>query len=71
MKHTAQPHMASIVFGAMKLAGILRITSEQEHKGLDVSYHGSAAYDDTIDGSGSAKYRNKVKEATILEEGPE
>ena len=63
--------MASIVFGAMKLAGILRITSEQEHKGLDVSYHGSAAYDDTIDGSGSAKYRNKVKEATILEEGPE
>ena len=64
--------MACIIFGAMKLAGILRITSEQEYKGLDVSYHGSAAYDDTIDGSGSAKYRNKVREATIVEEaGPE
>ncbi|QDZ18871.1 ammonium transporter [Chloropicon primus] len=60
--------MAFLVFGGMRLAGILRISSKQEHEGLDVSYHGSAAYDDTMDGSGSAKYRNKVQRAMIAEE---
>jgi Amt family ammonium transporter len=51
---------ATIVFGALQLAGLLRITDEQEHAGLDVSYHGSAAYDDSLDGSGSIKRRRPL-----------
>uniref|UniRef100_A0A7S2YZZ1 Ammonium transporter n=1 Tax=Chloropicon laureae TaxID=464258 RepID=A0A7S2YZZ1_9CHLO len=65
--------MAAIVFGSMKLAGILRISQKEEHIGLDVSYHGSAAYDDTLDGSGSHKYRQHAKQAIqeAIEEGDE
>ena len=38
--------MGSIVFGSMRLAGILRISPEEEHAGLDASHHGGSAYDD-------------------------
>ena len=38
--------MGAVVFGAMRLAGILRISPEEEHEGLDMSHHGGAAYDD-------------------------
>ena len=62
--------MGAVVFGAMRLAGILRISSKQEHEGLDISYHGTPGYDDTLDGSGSVKYRStKIQEA--IEEGAE
>jgi len=57
--------MATLVFGAMQLAGILRVNYEQEHHGLDLSYHGTGAYDSSIDGSGHK--RTKIKEA-IAEE---
>jgi len=61
--------MGAIVFGSMRLAGILRITPKQENEGLDVSYHGSSAYDDTLDGSGSVKYKNRTQiQGAIAEE---
>jgi Amt family ammonium transporter len=37
--------MACVVFGGMRLAGILRISSEEEDQGLDISHHGGAAYE--------------------------
>ena len=36
--------MGAIVFGAMRLAGILRISEDEEFAGLDVSHHGGSAY---------------------------
>ena len=32
------------VFGALKAAGLLRVTAEEEMQGLDLSEHGMAAY---------------------------
>ena len=61
--------MAAIVFGALQLAGLLRITDEQEHHGLDVSYHGTGAYDNSMDGSGSVKTRGRLPlDQSIAEE---
>mmetsp|Transcript_333 Transcript_333/g.859 ORF Transcript_333/g.859 Transcript_333/m.859 type:complete len:491 (+) Transcript_333:248-1720(+) len=58
--------MAAIIFGTMRLAGILRITQVQENVGLDISYHGTGAYDHSLDGSGSVKHRKPI--AVIAEE---
>jgi len=45
--------MGAIVFGAMRLAGVLRISAEEEHEGLDISHHGGGAYD--MDGKSPEK----------------
>lgn len=39
--------LMSIFFGIFKFAGIIRISAEDEHAGLDVSKHGGSAYNYT------------------------
>ena len=35
---------SGLVFGGLRLAGILRVTAEEEREGLDMGEHGSSAY---------------------------
>ena len=37
-----------IVFGALKVMGILRVSAAEEQAGLDISEHGMRAYADNV-----------------------
>ena len=53
--------MSTIVFGTLRLAGILRVPLEEELEGLDKSHHGGSAYD--MDGM--ADMESKAAKAAI------
>jgi Amt family ammonium transporter len=36
--------LSGILFFALKMLGVLRISEEDEHRGLDMSKHGGSAY---------------------------
>jgi ammonia channel protein AmtB len=39
--------LSTIMFGALKAAGVIRISADDEFKGIDASKHGGSAYNGT------------------------